>query len=656
MAATAILRIAVDRHTGEESDGRDPEKTGQKPPGGSTHIVPQNVLQLAIQICEIHVQEREHDDIDMHETVCAIPEENWNLLIQNYYKLVHEGAVIENSGSLLKKCESALERLKPLNLQYQIDGLMNTWIVKPGAKSRGRGIQVMNKLDDILKLVQCDPTLMKDGRWVIQKYIERPLLIYGTKFDIRQWFLVTDWNPMMIWMYKSSYLRFSTKPFSLTNLDPSVHLCNYSVQKNFEIDSKRHPMLPEENMWSNDDFQGYLRSRGCESLWDNLIYPGMKKAIIHMCQTAQDVVDYRKGSFELYGADFMIDENYNPWLIEINSSPTMSRSTAVTHKLCATVQEDTLKVVLDRRRDKHCDLGLFELAFKQPVIDVPLYVGKSLQVEGFAVRRPGGYNNNLRRSWVNNVANPIQPTPPRTQPTAGQESKLIRALSQPKQQQTRVINRPQVSKTIPSRASPERSGSPVKLRMQTTMNRLSSEVKSTPTKHNAFNLPRFASNSSLNTNTTQQPVSKTISHSNLSKSINANRGPNPTMGGFHCVSTSHAKTASSMGIMHQTNGLIGAANRGSVRNCHHQVIVPKTFPPTLVPGCNVIPHKGLPASGIVAVAPHNIGFTLPLQRLLGGDMALAGNTKARHMEIYNYPGQDFRMNGPTRQRISGRLY
>ena len=49
---------------------------------------------------------------------------------------------------------------------------------------------------------------------------------------------------------------------------------------------------------------------------------------------------------EMFGYDIMVDEDFNCWLIEINSSPAMDYSTHVTERLVKMVLEDTIKVLL----------------------------------------------------------------------------------------------------------------------------------------------------------------------------------------------------------------------------------------------------------------------------------------------------------------------
>ena len=53
----------------------------------------------------------------------------------------------------------------------------------------------------------------------------------------------------------------------------------------------------------------------------------MKKIVIWSLKSAEDMISTRKTSFEMFGYDFMIDENLCPWLIEINCSPAMDYST-----------------------------------------------------------------------------------------------------------------------------------------------------------------------------------------------------------------------------------------------------------------------------------------------------------------------------------------
>ncbi|XP_061402062.1 tubulin glycylase 3A [Musca vetustissima] len=349
----------------------------------ATGRVPFTCIEFAYKRCHEFLDTCQHNDIDGEDP--NIWEHDWDAFLNHHYQLTHEGykitadpqKIVEN---VIVKGAQLLDSIVPYWPQYSIDGYQNLWIIKPANKCRGRGIMLSNNLKKIVNIV--NPPIASKSRYVVQKYMERPLIIHQTKFDIRQWFLISSINPLMIWMYKECYLRFSSQEYTLTNHHESVHLTNHAIQKKYTNNGKRDKRLPSENMWDSYSFQAYLRQIGKQEVWLERIYPGMRKAIVAAILVSQDHMERTPNTFELFGADFMICENFYPWLIEINSNPDLGATTSVTARMCPQCLEDVIKVVIDRRNDFKADVGNFELIYRQVIPPTPAYMGLNLIVKG----------------------------------------------------------------------------------------------------------------------------------------------------------------------------------------------------------------------------------------------------------------------------------
>ncbi|PNH11913.1 Protein monoglycylase TTLL8, partial [Tetrabaena socialis] len=155
---------------------------------------------------------------------------------------------------------------------------------------------------------------------------------------------------MLVWFYSTCYLRFAATDYDANDLSVFQHLTNNSVSKYYEGPRNEDEITESGDMWSIPRFETWLAEQyGRHDIWSGLLQPAMKHVVICTLKCAQELVTARKGSFQLYGYDFLIDDTLRCWLLEINSSPTMEASTPITAKLCADVQvcEDILKVTVD---------------------------------------------------------------------------------------------------------------------------------------------------------------------------------------------------------------------------------------------------------------------------------------------------------------------
>lgn len=74
--------------------------------------------------------------------------------------------------------------------------------------------------------------MVKTKAFVVQKYLERPLLINKRKFDIRLWVLIN--HEHKAFLFSEGYIRTSSFAFDLSPASvekPFIHLTNNAVQR-----------------------------------------------------------------------------------------------------------------------------------------------------------------------------------------------------------------------------------------------------------------------------------------------------------------------------------------------------------------------------------------------------------------------------------------
>ncbi|RHY69771.1 hypothetical protein DYB30_011844 [Aphanomyces astaci] len=171
----------------------------------------------------------------------------------------------------------------------------NFWIMKPVALSRGRGISLLNDLGQVTY-----------GQAVIlQKYIENPLLLDGFK----------------AFFYNEGFVRICTHRYNTDSEDMNdlfMHLTNSSIQKHGHMDQVSYVFL---------------------------VYHPILDVIVKSLVAGEDSIPFQVNSFDLYGYDILLDESFRPWLIEINSSPSMGRDNSLDYVIKDALIYDTMRLV-----------------------------------------------------------------------------------------------------------------------------------------------------------------------------------------------------------------------------------------------------------------------------------------------------------------------
>ncbi|EAS03760.2 tubulin-tyrosine ligase family protein (macronuclear) [Tetrahymena thermophila SB210] len=345
------------------------------------------------ELTKIGTKKQSTNHIQFHSEISSKAKLFTNLTY--YAKTVDEQAqfIIPSSFLLNLDSESLTDELDEffdlfLTVQNST-ALENIWLLKPTDTNRGRGIKLFNKLEQFMTYMQgygknglIREKLIKLGvinendiiqnykqsqvyeqyntknlqnkskkiaggkQLIIQKYLENPLLITNRKFDMRIWVLIDQ--DLQYYVFKEGYIRLSSEIYNLDSQNLNnifIHLTNNAVQKT----SQNYGKYENGNIISYKQMKDILSEQKPNISFDQILNQ-IKQCIMYSMTAAEKKLTKRvnNNTFEIFGYDFMVDQQGEVSLIEINSNPCLEESNQLLSTLIPRMLNDAFRLTIDK--------------------------------------------------------------------------------------------------------------------------------------------------------------------------------------------------------------------------------------------------------------------------------------------------------------------
>ncbi|KAL2103596.1 hypothetical protein ACEWY4_000464 [Coilia grayii] len=249
----------------------------------------------------------------------------------------------------------------------------SVWICKPTCLNQGRGIFLLRSPEEIsafrVRLQHSAdkpssklPFRLPQAR-IVQKYVQNPLLLKGRKFDVRSYLLIASTTPYMVF-FRHGYVRLTCDLYDPNSENLSAHLTN---QQYMQKKNPLYSLLKEETVWSIERFNEYVndnfQAKGLPKDWVQGVFTRRMQQIMLQCFMAVKAKLARKlGFFDLIGCDFLIDEDFKVWLLEMNCNPALHTNCKVLKEVVPHTVTETLgrRHICAHHTDSKCfaDLAL----------------------------------------------------------------------------------------------------------------------------------------------------------------------------------------------------------------------------------------------------------------------------------------------------------